>query len=70
MSVVPGDIPVTTPAEETVPTAAVPLIHAPPVEVVLKVVVAPGQTDKMPVIGTGVGLTVMFLYAKQPVGRM
>jgi hypothetical protein len=48
----------------TVASAVLLLLHIPPVLVVLKVVVEPAQTDRMPVIGAAAELTVMVFVAE------
>ncbi len=53
MFVVPAATPVTTPLVFTVPTAVLELLHAPPVDVVDKVVVVVGHTEFVPVIAAG-----------------
>ena len=61
MVVVPAEIPVTTPLEETVPTAVLVLVHVPPpVPLAVSVVVAPTHTVAVPLIVPGVanGFTV------------
>lgn len=59
--------PVTTPVLLTVAVAALPVPHAPPVLVVLSVVVIPIHTCAIPVIGAGTGFTVTVALVKQPV---
>jgi hypothetical protein len=53
-------MPLTTPVLLTVATLVFSLLHAPPVDEALNVVVLPGQTVAMPEInpGTGSGITV------------
>lgn len=46
------------------------LVHAPPTEVLLKVVVVPGQAVSTPVIAAGNGFTVCILVPIQPVGNV
>ena len=61
MVVVPAAIHVTTPPEETVPTAVLVLLHVPPpVPLAVSVVVAPTHTVAVPLMVPGVasGLTV------------
>lgn len=65
--VVPADIPVATPVPmPIVPTAVVPLLHVPPANGWVSVVVSPSQTDNVPLIDTGAGVTVSTLVAVQP----
>ena len=66
---VPKDMPVTTPlANPTVATAGLPLVHVPPADVLLSVVVAPKQTNGVPEIGATV-TTETVAVTKQPVGK-
>jgi len=68
MMAVPALLPVTTPE---VPTEAVPglaLDHVPPLIGCESVVVLPGQTFSVPVMGTG-RLTVSTRVVLQPVGK-
>ena len=61
MVVVPAAIPVTTPPDETVPTAVLVLVNVPPpVPLAVSVVVAPTHTVAVPLMVPGVanGLTV------------
>jgi hypothetical protein len=56
---VPAETPLTRPAPvPTVATPVLPLLQAPPVEVVLNVVAEAAQTTAVPVIAAGDGLTV------------
>ncbi len=69
----PVATPVTTPVPApTVASVVLLLLHVPPVTASFKVIVAPVQTDAEPttVIARGVGLTVIVVAAKQPVGIM
>jgi hypothetical protein len=55
------------------PTLAItglPLLHAPPVEVVLNVTDEPTQTAEAPEMPAGEGLMVNALVARQPVGNV
>ena len=53
----PADTPVTTPVELLiVATAVLLLLHTPPLELLLKVVVLPTQVLELPVIGPNTGL--------------
>jgi len=68
---VPADAPVITPVEA--PTVATPillLLHVDVPEMSDSVDVPPTQTTIVPVIGAGVGLTVTFVVAWQPVGSV
>lgn len=58
MFVVPAATAVTIPLVPIVAIATLLLLHVPPVEVVLSVVVFPSQTDSVPVIVAGSGLVV------------
>ena len=66
MSVVPAVMPVTSPEPDTVPTAGVELLHAPPGVVLLSVVVSPTHTDVVPVIADGMPFTVTTAVVIQP----
>jgi hypothetical protein len=60
-------MPVTTPeVASTVPAAALLLLHVPPVDVLLSVVVAPTETVAVPVLAGRPAFTVTFVIAKQP----
>lgn len=64
---VPAPMPVTIPDEApTVATAVVPLTHVPPGDALLSVVVDPAQTDSVPVIAGGAGLTVTTVVRTHP----
>jgi hypothetical protein len=67
---VPAVTPVTTPAPVIVATAGVALLHVPPAVASVKVVVDPTQTDNVPPIDAGNGLTVTVAVLKQPVGKV
>jgi len=59
---VPAEIPVTIPVED--PTLAIPvalLLHTPPEEASLNVVVEPKHRDSVPVIEAGTGYTVTII---------
>ena len=59
MVAVPAVMPVTSPVDDpTVATEVLLLLHTPPLVASLSAVVNPTQTAAVPVIGTGVGLTV------------
>ncbi len=58
ISVVPAVKPATIPLVPIVATDVLLLLHVPPVDVVLSVVALPSQTDNVPVIEAGNGLTV------------
>ena len=69
MPVAPADTPVTTPVvPPTVATSVLPLLHTPPLVTSLSVVVEPAQTTVTPVTAAGIGLTVIGVTTKQPVG--
>ena len=53
MAVDPTLVPVTTPEVETEPIDGLTLLQVPPVVASLSVVVAPPQTDNVPVIAAG-----------------
>jgi hypothetical protein len=55
----PPDTPVTTPVPDpTVATDVVPLVHVPPMDMSVKVVVEPAQIVDSPVTALGTALTV------------
>jgi hypothetical protein len=69
--VTPGDIPVTIPDNE--PIVAIPgkpELQTPPVGVQVRLIVEPTHTVDGPVIGPGIGLTVIDTDAEQPVGKV
>jgi hypothetical protein len=70
MVVVPPDAPYSTPDPEIVPTAGVLLLHTPPAEALLRVVVWNSHTVVAPVIGDGSPFTVTTAVAIQPVGAV
>ena len=60
----PGVTPVTVPLmEPTVATDVLALLHVPPVETSLSVILEPAATVKIPESGAGVGLTVNTIVA-------
>lgn len=63
---VPTETPLTTPLLFTVATAVLLLLHAPPVEVVLNVVVEPRQTEVEPEIVPTAASTVTTWDTPQP----
>lgn len=68
MVAVPAATPPTTPDEE--PTVATPValeVQVPPVVALLSVICLPEQTEVLPEIADGVGLTVTEPVATQPV---
>jgi hypothetical protein len=67
---VPDAMPVTMPAASIVAIAGVPLVHVPPVVVLLSVVVRLWQTASVPVIAAGSGLTVTGVVVMQPVASV
>jgi hypothetical protein len=66
ISVVPADTPYTSPVPDTVPTAGVELLHAPPAVVLLSVMVSPAHTADGPVIADGNPFTVATAVVIQP----
>jgi hypothetical protein len=66
MVAVPALTPVTTPADDTV-ALAVPLLHDPPVTVLLSVIVAASQTfvepEIVPAFGSGLMVMTVVAYA-------
>ena len=70
MSAVPAATPVTAPlAEVTVATAALPVVHVPPVTVLMNSVAAPAHTSGVPVMAGGSPVTVTVVDIVQPVSR-
>lgn len=68
---VPAAIPFTSPvAEPTVAMAGLLLLHVPPGDALLKVVVKPAQILIVPAMPEGSGLTVMGQVTKQPVASV
>lgn len=68
MFAVPAATPVTMPALAPEPTVAIDvllLLHVPPVEVLLRVIVAATHTLFGPVIGVGTGFTVIVVVLSQ-----
>ena len=71
MVAVPAATPVTTPDAVTVATPVLLLVHVPPAVASVSGVVNPTQTDNVPVIAGGKGLTVTTTVgAIQPVGNV
>jgi hypothetical protein len=67
----PVDTPVTTPvAEPAVAIAELPLLQVPPATISLSTVVDPRHTVVIPLITDGGVLTVTFLLAEHPVGKV
>ena len=64
-----ADTPVTIPVEPTVATAVLPLVQVPPPPSV-RVVVAPMQACRTPVIGDGEETTDTVVVAAHPPGRV
>jgi hypothetical protein len=64
---VPAIKPVTMPALVIVAIPPAAGLHTPPVVRSASPVVAPGHTDRVPVITNGIGLMVMVVCALQPV---
>ena len=69
MAAEPAEMPVTILVEPTVAMVVLLLIQEPPAVVSPSVVVAPVQTQVVPVIAAGSGLTVMVIVVLQPVGN-
>lgn len=67
MLALPADTPVATPALLIVAIAMLLLVHAPPGLVLLKFVVMPWHTFKLPLIGIGSGFTFTLAVRTQPV---
>ena len=64
---VPPDTPVTTPEPDPIVATVVRLlVHVPPGEVLLNVVVDPTHTEVVPVIGAGASTTVTVVVASVP----
>lgn len=64
MTGTPAVTPVTTPdTEPTVASATLLLLHEPPDVLFARAVVSPTHTLSVPVIGTGIGLTVIEVVA-------
>jgi hypothetical protein len=71
ITVVPDASPLTTPLLiPIVATVVLLLLQVPPVVLLLKVAVSPSHTLAVPVIAAGNGLTVIFLIARQVVGKV
>ena len=69
MPATPADTPVTDPVvPTTVATSVLPLLHTPPLVTSFNIFDEPAQTTVTPVIAAGVGLTVIGVITKQPVG--
>ena len=67
----PADTPVNVPVVPSmVATAGLPLVHTPPVTVLLNVDDSPTHTPATPVIADGTGLTVTVCVAIQPEGTV
>jgi hypothetical protein len=69
------DVPAATPVRKPevdpmVATAVLELVHMPPGTPSKSVDVLPAHKVVMPVIGVGVGLTVIVVVVKQPVGNV
>ena len=62
----PAATPVTTPDVEIVATPVLLLVHRPPVDVLLNVVVEPAHTTIVPVMAAGSGCTVSTAVRSQP----
>jgi len=69
--VVPAIVPLAIPEDGSiVATELLLLLHTPPLNALLNVVIRPVHTDDTPVIAPGVVLTVMPIVAVQPVGKV
>lgn len=66
---VPAETPVITPALME-STEVLLLLHVPPVEALDNVAVCPTHTAVLPVMGAGIGLTVMILEPLHPVASV
>lgn len=66
MRAVPEEIPVTRPVDTTVAMAVLPLLHVPPVRVLVSVVVPPVASVAVPPMVGGLLLTVTTLVTRQP----
>jgi len=64
---VPAFMPVTTPLVPTEASSELLLLHVPPIDPLVNVIVEPVQTVAGPEIGAGNGSTVTGYKAKQPV---
>jgi hypothetical protein len=63
-------MPITRPDVLTIATVLSLVLHVPPTVVVLREVVRPGHTSRVPVIAAGRPLTVTVVNARQPVGAV
>ena len=70
MVVIPDETPVTVPDVETVPTAVLLLLHAPPEGELDNTRAAPSQTLLNPLIVAGSALMVTDLVTMQPEGAV
>ena len=66
----PADTPDNEPVEPTIVTPTLAVLHVPPADVSVAVIVAPMQTFDVPPIAPGVGFTVTTVTAEQPVVAM
>jgi hypothetical protein len=68
---VPADTPVTTPVPEPIVADEVlPLVHVPPLAMLLNDVVLPAQTLSVPKMGGGAVFTVTVVVPTQPGGSV
>ena len=70
IAVVPADMPATTPDDaSTVPTPVIDELHVPPVLLLVRAVVEPAHTLRVPVIADGNELTVTVVVMIQPLAK-
>ena len=69
-SVVPADVPVTTPVAEIKAIPGGAMLHVPEGAASLNPVVNPWHTERSPKIAGGNGLTVTIVVLKQPEGKV
>ena len=70
MTAVPAEIPETTPLLMPTDTAVEPDVQVPPLPATLNVLVAPGHTTAVPLMGGAEALTVTVSIDMQPVGSV
>lgn len=63
----PAVIPVTNPVAKPTEALVLLLLQVPPLDVLLRLVVRPAQTEVAPEIAAGKGLIVIIVVTKQPV---
>src|SRR4051812_35741505 len=66
----PAPAPVTTPSVPTEATLPALLVHVPPATLLLRLVAAPEQMPRVPVIAAGAALTETITDLEQPVDRV